>query len=275
MRDLDDLEFSLFDTETTGLDAARGDRIVEIAAIRVKGAEILGRFERLIDTGTPVSAAAYAVNHISAEMLAGAPAPGEVLPEFLSFVAGSCLCSYNMPFDLGFLENELRLSGLPSVETMAKVDILTVARKILPGLDRHALWFVARHLGVAEPQEHRAMADVMMMWEVFRRLKPLLRERDISTFDALTSFAGNVQIRNHQQVQERLAQIQRAIDMKTSFTMSYISVRDGKETAREVTPRELRRDRGQWYVIGFCSLKREERMFRVDNITGLTMNGEC
>jgi DNA polymerase III alpha subunit (gram-positive type) len=207
-------------------------------------------------------------------MLAGAPAPGEVLPEFLSFTAGSCLCSYNMPFDLGFLENELRLSGLPSVESMPKIDMLTVARKILPRLDRHALWFVARHLGVPDPQEHRAMADVMMMWAVFGRLKPLLREMGISTFGALSAFAGNARIRNQQQVQERLVQIQRAIDIKTSFTMRYISVRDGKETVREVTPRELRRDRGQWYVIGFCSLKREERMFKVDNIAGLSMSGE-
>jgi predicted DNA-binding transcriptional regulator YafY len=118
------------------------------------------------------------------------------------------------------------------------------------------------------------MADVMMMWAVFGRLKPLLREMGISTFGALSAFAGNARIRNQQQVQERLVQIQRAIDIKTSFTMRYISVRDGKETVREVTPRELRRDRGQWYVIGFCSLKREERMFKVDNIAGLSMSGE-
>jgi len=109
---IDEVEFTIFDTETTGLDPASGDRIVEIAAVRFKGSERIAAFESLVNPERQISPAAFAVNHISQEMVEGAPHFKEIAPKFLEFSEGSCLCSYNAGFDLAFLTNELKfISG--------------------------------------------------------------------------------------------------------------------------------------------------------------------
>ncbi|MFA5096645.1 MAG: 3'-5' exonuclease, partial [Candidatus Omnitrophota bacterium] len=101
-KNIDDVEFVIFDTETTGLDPSLGDRVIELAALRFKGSEKISGFQSLINPGRPVSDAAFAVNKISAQMLSGAAQPAEVFPKFLEFIQGSCLCSYNAGFDLEF-----------------------------------------------------------------------------------------------------------------------------------------------------------------------------
>ncbi|MFA5437739.1 MAG: 3'-5' exonuclease [Candidatus Omnitrophota bacterium] len=102
---IDKAEFTIFDTETTGLDYRLGDRVVELAAVRFKGEERLFSFDSLINPGYPVSPQAFSVNKISEEMLLSAPPPAEVIPGFLDFIKESILCSYNAEFDLGFLMN--------------------------------------------------------------------------------------------------------------------------------------------------------------------------
>lgn len=192
---IEEIEFVIFDTETTGLDHCGGDRVVEIAGIRFKGMDRLGSFHSLVNPGgRPISPQAFEVNRISQEMLKDAPGMAEVIPGFLDFVKGSCLCSYNLPFDLGFLNNELRIAGYPKISGLALVDILGMSRKLLPGLEKYALWFVARSLGIEGKQEHRAFADVEMAWEVFRHLTSLVRIKgtdEFNGFNELFGYGGN------------------------------------------------------------------------------------
>lgn len=179
---IDEVEFTIFDTETTGLKPEAGDRIVELAGLRVKGDERIAAFDALINPARPISPAAFAVNKITPQMLQGASSPKEVLGRFLEFIRGSCLCSYNAEFDLSFLNNELKLISLPVINNLVVFDLLTMARKLMPGLTRYALWFVAQKLGVSLTQEHRAFSDVEMAWEVFGKLKVICREKGITDF---------------------------------------------------------------------------------------------
>jgi len=117
-RNIEEVELTIFDTETTGLDAGNGDRIVEIAALRVRGEHISDRFETLVNPERPISPGAFAVNNISEEMVHNAPLIRDVLPCFLDFIKGTCLCSYNLPFDLGFLKSEMTAVGIGSLEGM-------------------------------------------------------------------------------------------------------------------------------------------------------------
>jgi DNA polymerase-3 subunit epsilon len=103
---IDEIEFTIFDTETTGLEPASGDRIVEIAGIRFRGKERIATFQTLVNPNRPISEAAFQVNRITQDMLKGAPGADAVMPKFLNFIQGSCLCSYNAGFDLEFLNNE-------------------------------------------------------------------------------------------------------------------------------------------------------------------------
>lgn len=179
-KNIKEIEFTIFDTETTGLDPRAGDRIVELAAVRFKGEERIGVFQSLVNPEYPISPGAFNVNKISAQMLVGAPKPYEIIPKFLDFVRGSCLCCYNADFDLGFLNNELRILGLDQIKGIPVVDILKIARMAMPGLERYALWYVAENLGIKVKQEHRALSDVELTLGVFRRLKEKMREKGIN-----------------------------------------------------------------------------------------------
>ncbi len=85
-RNIDEVEFTIFDTETTGLEPQSGDRIVEIAAVRLKGKDRLGEFQALVNPHRMVSPGAFGVNHITQEMLRDAPSIEAVMPNFLEFI---------------------------------------------------------------------------------------------------------------------------------------------------------------------------------------------
>ncbi len=178
---IDEVEFTIFDTETTGLKPEAGDRIVELAGLRVKGDKKIATFSALINSGKEVSAGAFAVNKITLQMLQYAPTPQKAIPGFLEFIQGSCLCSYNAEFDLSFLNNELKLISLPKID-MVVFDLLPMARKLMPGENRYALWFVAQKLGITLAQEHRARSDVELTWQVFSKFKAICQGKGITDF---------------------------------------------------------------------------------------------
>lgn len=186
-KNIDEIEFTVFDTETTGLDPKSGDRIIELAAVRFKGENRLAVFQSLVNPEYPVSLGAFNVNRISAEMLMVAPKSKEIIPKFLNFVQGSYLCCYNADFDLGFLNNELSILGLDQIKDIPVVDLLKIARIALPGLERYALWYVAENLGIKVKQEHRALSDVELTLGVFYRLKEKIKEKGIVGFEVFNA----------------------------------------------------------------------------------------
>ena len=188
---IDTIEITIFDTETTGLKPEEGDRIVELAALRVRAQKRIATFDALINPAREISPGAFAVNKITPQMLKDAPAIDVVMPRFLDFIKDSYLCSYNAEFDLNFLNNELKLIGLPAVNNFIVFDILTMARVLLPGLSRYALWFVSQELKIKSTQQHRALSDVEMSWEVFTKLKIICQEKgilDLDNFSNLFAF---------------------------------------------------------------------------------------
>ena len=188
---IDDIEIVIFDTETTGLKPEEGDRIVELAALRVKAQNRVAVFDELVNPGREISPGAFAVNKITPEMLKDAPRIETVMPKFLAFIQDHCLCSYNAEFDMNFLNNEIKLIGLAAIKNIIVLDVLAMAIQFMPGLSRYALWFVAEKLGVKSVQQHRALADVEMSWEVFTKLKMIGRGkgiRSIADFSRLFAF---------------------------------------------------------------------------------------
>ena len=274
---IDQVEFTIFDTETTGLDPAGGDRIVEIAAVRLRGQAVVAQFNSLVNPGRPVSDAAYQVNKISDEMLVGAPFMPELIPAFLDFIKGSCLCSYNMPFDLGFLEQELQLAGVHVSADIACVDILAMARRLLPRLERHALWFVAQSLGIDVVQEHRAMKDVHMTVRVFNVLRDMLRQKGIMDYRSFKGLFGVTGRIAEDANQWKIAEIQQAIDTQTKLKIVYFSRKDSGISEREVVPKQIRQDKFSRYLIGYCCMRNDERMFRIDGILHVApaLGGDC
>jgi len=278
-KNIDEIEFTIFDTETTGLEPAQGDRIVEIAAIRFKGKDKIAAFQSLVNPGRPISEAAFCVNHITQEMLRDAPTIDAVMPNFLKFIQDSCLCSYNAVFDLEFLNNELRLIGknLPCslsagrglLEGIVVVDILKMARRLLPGLERYALWFVSDKLGIQMEQKHRALADVELTFNVFSKFKEILQAKGITDFINFSSLFGLNSYFLDNINNQKIAEIQEAINLGVKLKIKYISSSNAKVTERQVLPRQIRQEENRIYMVGYCYLRNEDRSFRIDNILHL------
>ena len=179
MQNVLEKEFVIFDVETTGLSAAGGDRMVEIAALKVRNLEPVERFHSLINPERSISSGAFEVNRISEAMLVGAPRSYEILPTFLEFLGNATIVGHNISFDLGFLRNELDLAGFLPKKPFRSLDTLRISRRVMPHLRRHPLWFVANALGIERKQSHRAMADVEMTFEVFCQLINLAKKQNI------------------------------------------------------------------------------------------------
>ncbi len=172
-------EFVIFDVETTGLSPVDGDRIIEIAAAKVRGNEVVDKFYSLVNPQRSVPSQATLVNNITEEMLISAPLAADILPGLIQFIGGACVAGHNVRFDLNFLCYELALIGRRLHDYTPAVDTLKMARDLLPYLSNHKLAYLARSLGVVVNQTHRAMADVELTVAVFTRLMEMAGDRDL------------------------------------------------------------------------------------------------
>lgn len=268
-KSIEEAEFTIFDTETTGLEPGSGDRIIEIAGIRFKGRVKIAEFQTLVNPRRPISEAAFEVNRITQDMLKDAPGIETVMPKFLNFIQDSCLCSYNAGFDLEFLNNELKLLGKDVLGGIVVADILKMAKRLLPNLERYALWFVAQSLGLKVKQMHRAFSDVELTLQVFNKLKEILQAKGILDFVHFSNlFAINPDFLENIDAQ-KLAQIQQAIDLGVKLKIKYLSSSGLELTEREVIPKEVRQENNRGYLVGYCCLRNDERTFRIDGILHL------
>ncbi len=195
-----DQSFVIFDVETTGLSPQGGDRIVEIAALKIKNMKVVKKFHSLVNPQREIPMGAFSVNGISQDMVKDAPASREILPDFCQFADGSALVGHNVEFDLGFVCYELSLVNQYLDDNAPVIDTLKMARQLLPHLGRYPLWSVAQSLGIKSEQKHRAMADVELTYDVFCNLVKMMGEKDISEVgllpNVLQKYQPPKQVRN-------------------------------------------------------------------------------
>ena len=176
------MEYVIFDVETTGLSAQGGDRIIEIAALKVKNRVVLDRFHSLINPKRVLAADATAIHGITNDMLADAPISEAVLPGIIDFIGGACVAGHNARFDLGFVCYELAGMGRKLRSDTPVIDTLKMARELLPYLSSYRLGKVAHALGIVVSDTHRAMADVELTAGILERLMDIACDQNIEQF---------------------------------------------------------------------------------------------
>ncbi len=187
--DLLDMDYVVFDVETTGLSPVDGDRIIEIAAARVHKGEVIGRYTSFVNPLRALNAEAQKLNQITEEMLKGAPTSAEVLPRFMEFTGGACLVAHNASFDIKFVSYELALAGRKLHEGTPVLDTMKISRSFLPHLTSQRLAYIANSLGVTVGTTHRAAADVDILVGIMRRLFALAPDYNVLTFrDMIAQF---------------------------------------------------------------------------------------
>jgi len=156
------------DVETSGISPQRGSRVIEVAAVEIRGGRVVAEFASLIGVACVIHPAAERVHCISSEMLRSSPGPEEVWAAFLEFAGTSPLIAHNAAFDTAFIRHELSLLGLSMPNR--SICTLHLARRRLPRLSSHRLEAVARHvLGdiPADCRLHRALGDARLAGRVW------------------------------------------------------------------------------------------------------------
>jgi len=178
---LDALAYTVFDTETTGLEPSAGDEIISIGAVRLVNGRLLKNetFERMVDPQRPLNPESARIHGIDPRSLSGQPKIGEVLPVFHRFCEDTILVAHNAAFDMRFLELKEASTGVRFEHPV--LDTLLLSAVVHPHLDDHRLEAIADRLGVSVVGRHTALGDALVTGEIFLRLIKLLAERGIVT----------------------------------------------------------------------------------------------
>lgn len=179
---------TVFDVETTGLDATKGHRIIEIAGVRIEDGNIdeTKSFVSLVNPERQIPWEAKQVNKISDDDVKSAPGIEEVLPKFLEFAEGTILVAHNANFDMSFLrvEKELCWGYIDLPECLCT---MRLSQGLFPNEFGHSLDAVARRLKLTIPTaRHRALPDVLLTAHALLRM---IEMSEIS-MDDLRSVAG-------------------------------------------------------------------------------------
>ncbi|MEM6852185.1 MAG: DNA polymerase III subunit epsilon [Pseudomonadota bacterium] len=163
----------IFDTETTGFDPGKGDRVVEIGAVELLDGCPTGRtFHRYVNPERDMPEGAYAVHGLSAEFLADKPvfADPTVGPAFVEFIGDGALVAHNAQFDVKFISAELELAGFAPIANRV-VDTLELARKKFPGA-QNSLDALCKRFDISldARDKHGALLDSQLLADVYIEL---------------------------------------------------------------------------------------------------------
>jgi len=161
----------VLDTETTGLNAKLGDRIIEIGCIELSSRRFTDRnFHKYINPGRDIDEGALKVHGLSKEFLADKPKFAEVARDFVEYVRGAELIIHNADFDVEFLDAELKLAGLGRLLDHAArvIDSLGLARELHPGKKNSLDALCERYLvDNSNRTFHGALLDARLLAECY------------------------------------------------------------------------------------------------------------
>jgi DNA polymerase-3 subunit epsilon len=161
----------VLDTETTGLEPEQGHRIIEIGCVELDNRRLTGRrFHQYLQPDRDIDEGAVEVHGITNEFLADKPRFNDVVGDFLAFIEGAELIIHNAPFDVGFIDNELRLIGERRNvgELCVVVDTLVMARQMHPG-QKNSLDALCKRYDVDNSHRdlHGALLDAEILADVY------------------------------------------------------------------------------------------------------------
>ena len=158
----------VLDTETTGLDPKQGHRIIEVAAIELEGRKVSKRtFHRYLNPEREIDEGAAAVHGLTLERLQNEAKFAEIAPALLEFISGAQLIIHNAPFDMGFLNAEFALAGLPILDNPV-LDTLKLAKELHPGKKNNLNALCDRYfIDNSHRTLHGALLDTELLAEVY------------------------------------------------------------------------------------------------------------
>jgi DNA polymerase III epsilon subunit family exonuclease len=250
---------AFLDVETTGLSPWFGDRVCEIAVLRCEGDKVTDSFDSLINPERPLSPGAARVNGLQDSDLVHAPLFAEVSNRVLALLQEAVIVCHNVPFDLGFLSNELGRASrsLPLIRTL---DTLQLARNHF-SFASNSLQAIAVSLQIDVRGAHRALGDVFTTREVLRFFSRRLSASDLEV--AIQPYSPPLGSYDELDLPPALGE---ALRGNRRVFIRYVD-KKGDSSERWITPKQVLALRDYIYVMAHCHLREEERHFRLDRIT--------
>ena len=192
-RSLREVTFCVVDLETTGASVKAGCRITEIGAVKVRGGEVLGEFQTLVNPAEPIPAFISVLTGITDSMVASSPRIEQVLPQFLEFAAGCVMVAHNAPFDMGFLQHACAEQQRPWPK-FDVVDTAVIARRVVhrDETPNCKLSSLAQVFGATTTPNHRALADARATVDVLHGLIGRLGNLGVTTVEELRTYTSRV-----------------------------------------------------------------------------------
>ena len=180
-RKLSDLTYTVFDTETTGLEPSNGDEIIQIGAARIVNNRLLRQetFNQLVDPECPLKPESIPIHGITEDMVRGQPNIDIVMPAFHEFCEDTVLIAHNAAFDMRFLQLKEERTGIRFTQPV--LDTLLLSAVVHPNQESHKLDVILERLGVTIGTRHNALEDALATGEVFLKLVKLLEDMGIVT----------------------------------------------------------------------------------------------
>ncbi len=196
-----DSEFIVFDIETTGLSVANCG-ITEIGAVRIRGGEVLDRFNTFVNPEMPIPEKITELTGITNEMVADAPKIDEAVPAFLEFAGDRLLIAHNANFDTSFIRAAAEKLKIPFKNPY--LDTVALSRFANPELKKHKLDILADYYGLGDFNHHRACDDAEMLAMIYFKMSEKLMNEGIADLgrinSAMSESADPLKLRSYHQI---------------------------------------------------------------------------
>ena len=255
---------AILDFETTGLSSTSGDRVVEVAILRLEGLDDPEpkRFSALINPGIPMPRRALEVHGIDDEMLKDAPLFAHVEDQVHRLLKGAVFVAHNTGFDLGFLSQECARLGLEPPPIDKIVDTLPMARQRF-GFPQCGLGALASRMSIPLTNHHRAMADVEATFGIYRTMLFDIDPDRTMSVDRLIAHVDGMRRGGEERraLKTRLSKAAASGD-RIQIDYTHVAGPGALTTRREITVQSMRPP----LVDAWCHLRDEPRIFRLDRI---------
>jgi DNA polymerase III subunit epsilon len=197
---LRDIPLAFVDVETNGRSARRGDRVIEIGIVRVERGVVSAEYQQLIDPRRSISPTITLLTGITPAMCLGQPTFAQQVPAMLPLLAGAVVIGHNVKFDLSFICRELRRARVEIEQHLGRLPVLDTVRIARRRFGRggNSLGPLSRRLGIEPVAAHRALADAMTTYLVFKELLSPVGGWDLTLADAFINQGGPMHLESEE-----------------------------------------------------------------------------
>jgi len=259
-----DAPTAVLDLETTGLSAEAGERVVEVAIVRINRFDDPEpeRFEQLVYPNMAMPTVARAVHGIDDKMVVDAPTFAEVLPTVERMIKGAVFVAHNASFDKGFIERECWRLGREGPEIPCIIDTLPMARQHF-GLPQCGLGALASRMDIPLKNHHRAMADANATLGIYRAMVSEIDPDHTMTVGELKAHINGMGRGGPERSRfKRILQLAARTGDRLEIAYTRISGPGALTTRRQITVQSFRPP----IVDAWCHLREQPRVFRLDRI---------